>query len=331
MQRRLLLALALLSIYSYSWSADSIQSQALLAAGEYQQVLAEADAQLKEAPDDVRALFLRAIALARLSRSKEAIAAYQQLIKAQPELPEPYNNLAVLYAREGNYQAAEQVLQAAIKTHPSYATAHENLSNIYKTLASIAYNNALNLNNGKQTAADKASLATIDALNSYQPPVVEIVEPPQAELAPPAEADDTEAMTQAAANNLEQQVLEEKASSPPPEVDMNAVEAAILAWAKAWSRQDSEAYLAFYSEAFRPAGQVDRDSWATQRKTRLSSPDFIRVDISQLATRVLANDVVSARFRQRYQSDRFRETSTKLLLLKYENDKWRILQESEVK
>lgn len=326
MQRRLLLALALLSTSSYSWSADSLQPQALLATGEYQQALTQIDSLLKETPEDTRALFLRAVALEKLARSKEASVIYQRLISEFPELPEPHNNLAVLYARQGDYHAAEQVLQSAIKTHPSYATAHNNLSNIYKTLASNAYNKALNLNNGKQPVTDKPGLVIIEELHSYRPPP--IIEPePVAQMAKMGETSaKTEAMEQTAANTVE-----ENNSIPPITVDLQAVEKAVQGWGQAWSQQDSEAYLAFYSETFRSADKLSRSTWAEQRRTRLQTPSFIRVNISQLETSVLSNEIVSVQFSQRYQSDRFRETSRKLLLLKYEDDQWRILQETEVK
>lgn len=326
MQRRLLLALALLSTSSYSWSADSLQPQALLATGEYQQALTQIDRLLKETPKNTNALFLRAVALERLTRSKEASIIYQRLISESPELPEPHNNLAVLYARKGDYHAAEQVLQSAIKTHPSYATAHNNLSNIYKTLASIAYNKALNLNNGKQPIADKPRLTIIEELHSYRPPP--IVEPkPPAQMAKTKESPvKTEAIAQTAAN-----IVEEKDSIPPSTVDLQAVKKAVQAWGQAWSQQDSEAYLAFYSETFRSADKLSRSKWEEQRKTRLQTPSFIRVKISRLETKVLNNEIVSVQFSQRYQSDRFRETSRKLLLLKYEDNQWRILQETEIK
>lgn len=303
-----------------------------MAAGEYQLALTQIDSLLKAKPDDVKSLFLRAIALEKLGHSEDAVAIYQQLIEEQPSLPEPHNNLAVLYARQGDYQAAEQVLQDAIKTHPSYAAAHDNLSSIYKALASIAYNKALNLNNGGPATADKPELVSVEELHSYQPPVVEPpVEPAPAVVAqattqissPPV---DPEPMAVPAWN-----ISTENDSNFAETVDMKAVEDTVKAWGQAWSQQDSEAYLAFYSQAFKPADKLDRSAWANQRKDRLQAPGFIRIDISQLEASVLSDNVVSVNFRQRYQSDRFRETVRKLLLLKHEDSQWRILQETEIK
>ena len=47
-------------------------------------------------------------------------------------------DLAVLYAGRGEYEKARESLEMAIRTHPSYATAHENLGDVYAKLASQA-------------------------------------------------------------------------------------------------------------------------------------------------------------------------------------------------
>ena len=54
-----------------------------------------------------------------------------------PELPEPHNNLAVLYAQKGDYELARDELEAAIGAAPDYAIAYENLGDIYARLAAV--------------------------------------------------------------------------------------------------------------------------------------------------------------------------------------------------
>ncbi len=56
---------------------------------------------------------------------------FTKLSEDYPELPEPYNNLAVLYAQQKQYDKARTALEMAIRTHPSYAIAYENLGDIY--------------------------------------------------------------------------------------------------------------------------------------------------------------------------------------------------------
>jgi Flp pilus assembly protein TadD len=58
------------------------------------------------------------------------------LIEDYPELPEPYNNLAVLYAQQKQFDKARTALEMAIRIHPGYATAYENLGDLHSRLAS---------------------------------------------------------------------------------------------------------------------------------------------------------------------------------------------------
>jgi tetratricopeptide (TPR) repeat protein len=75
-----------------------------------------------------------------------------------PELPEPYNNLAVLYAGQGQFDKARAALEMAIRTNPSYATAHENLGDVYAKLASQAYSKALQLDSNNTGVQPKLAL-----------------------------------------------------------------------------------------------------------------------------------------------------------------------------
>jgi len=54
----------------------------------------------------------------------------------------------VLYAAQGQYDKARVTLEMAIHANPSYATAYENLGDVYARLASQSYNKALLLDNG---------------------------------------------------------------------------------------------------------------------------------------------------------------------------------------
>jgi uncharacterized protein (TIGR02246 family) len=118
-------------------------------------------------PRDSRARFLKGVMLSEQNKPQEAIEVFKALTLDFPELPEPYNNLAVLYAAQGDLEKARQSLEMAIRTHPSYAIAHENLGDIYAALAKRAYDKALQLDKGNTTA--KAKLALIRDLFPAQP------------------------------------------------------------------------------------------------------------------------------------------------------------------
>src|SRR5207253_5049643 len=104
--------------------------------------------------------------LTEQKRVPEAVQMFTGLTEDYPELPEPYNNLAVLYASQGNFDKAKSALELAIHTHPSYATAHENLGDVYAQLASRAYDRALQLD--KNNAAAQVKLAMVKDLFSSQ-------------------------------------------------------------------------------------------------------------------------------------------------------------------
>lgn len=141
------------------------------------------DAYLKAHPSDPQAMFLKGVALSELNKRDEAIRVFTELTEKHPDLPEPYNNLAVLYAAQGQYDKARKALEAALKTHPSYATAHNNLADVYAHMASEAYDKALQLDKGN-TRAGINRLAMIRGLPAAESPGLLAAREPQATEGP---------------------------------------------------------------------------------------------------------------------------------------------------
>jgi len=139
--------------------------------GEPAQALARIDTYLLQQPRDARARFLKGVILAEQKRRDEAIAVFTELTQDFPELPEPYNNLSVLYAAQGNYERAREVLEMAVRNYPDYATAHENLGDVYAMLASQAYDKAAQADPKNTTAPVK--LRMVRELFSVKPPPAE--------------------------------------------------------------------------------------------------------------------------------------------------------------
>jgi len=119
---------------------------AALKAGDRTQALQIADEFLASNPRDAQVRFLRAVILGDLNRVEEAEKALESLTEDFPELAEPYNNLAVLRAGQGQLSTAEHYLQLAIAAQPNYLTARENLGDLYLALAVAAYEQALQRN-----------------------------------------------------------------------------------------------------------------------------------------------------------------------------------------
>lgn len=130
----------------------------LLQEGQLAQAMTEADQYLAKNPRDPQMRFLKGLIQQNSGQRDAAIATYETLIQDYPELPEPYNNVAVLYARQGQFEKARASLDMAIRNSPSYAIAYENLGDVYVRLAIDAYRQAQQKDAGNTTAAPKLAL-----------------------------------------------------------------------------------------------------------------------------------------------------------------------------
>lgn len=118
---------------------------ASIARHDWAHALAQLNERVRSHPRDAQARFKRANVLTYLGRDDEAIAAYTALTQTYPELPEPYNNLAALYAKQGKLDEARVALETALRAHPGYALAQSNLGDIYLRLASESFKRASRL------------------------------------------------------------------------------------------------------------------------------------------------------------------------------------------
>ncbi len=160
---RLVAAAALWSALLWSAcvvGADELQTaRAALRAGDMTKAAAAVDRHLAANPSDARGRFLKGVILNEQGKTVEAFDVFLALTQDQPELAEPYNNLAVLYAARGEYEQARVALEMSIRVNPAFATAYENLGDVYARLAAQAYEKALQHEAGNRSAAAKLVLA----------------------------------------------------------------------------------------------------------------------------------------------------------------------------
>jgi tetratricopeptide (TPR) repeat protein len=333
---------------------DLKEAQKLYGQGKLAQALDKDEQYLKAEPRDPQGRFLKGLIFTEQKKTQDAIQVFQGLTEDFPELPEPYNNLAVLYASQGNYEKARAALELAIHTHPTYATAHENLGDIYAELASKAYDRALQLD--KNNASAKVKLAMVKDLFSAQkvasrtegakeqpsakaemPKAAEPAktEPAKAqapatktETAPPAKvAQVTSPATKEKPAPKEKPAKEKPAPAAASGDDGKAqVAAAVEGWARAWSDKDVKGYLAHYAPDFEVPGGISREAWEKQRAERIEKPKSIEVEVKVLSAKV-SGDEATVKIHQAYRSDTFKGNSTKTLKLEKSGDRWLIKQE----
>lgn len=130
----------------------------LISARQFPQALVSADKYLVAKPRDPQMRFLKGVIQSQSADTVQAIATFVQITQDYPELPEPYNNLAVLYAGQSQFGKARESLEMAIRLNPGYAVAHENLGDIQARLASQSYSRAQQLDAGNAALAPKLAL-----------------------------------------------------------------------------------------------------------------------------------------------------------------------------
>jgi tetratricopeptide (TPR) repeat protein len=153
-----LLALVALLAYPAAHADEYSDVSQLVRSGNLPEAMAKADQFLAAQPKDPQMRFLKGVIQRDMGKTSEAVGTFTRLTEDYPELPEPYNNLAVLYASQSQFDKARTALEMAIRTNPSYSTAHENLGDVYAKLASQAYNKALQLDNTNAAVAPKLAL-----------------------------------------------------------------------------------------------------------------------------------------------------------------------------
>jgi tetratricopeptide (TPR) repeat protein len=321
-----LLLLLALAISGLRAAADELQdANALFKQGNHAQALDKVNSYLANHPKDAKARFLQGLILTEQNKSTEAIKVFTALTEDYPELPEPYNNLAVLYAAQGQYDKSRIALETAIRTHPSYATAHENLGDIYAKLATQAYDKALQFDKTNTSAQTKLEL--IKELFSSSPRAVKVTAKTDTTKTDPVAAvtpstpEPQKVKTDNAA--MESQPLATAAAGD----DTQDVLKTVNDWAGAWSKGDVAAYLAFYAQDFKTPNGESREAWEKSRKERVS--ESMSIQVSVIDPKVSLSDATHAKagFKQDYRSKTLKSTTAKTLLLVKSGDKWLIQRE----
>lgn len=169
MLRQSLALLACLAAMTPSFADDSALVQALLSRGDAAAALARTDAALKAGNPSVRMRFLHGVALFELQRDSQALAVFTALTQDYPQVPEPFNNIAALHARAGQWELARQALETALRNDPSHRTARENLGDVHLQLALQAWRTAQPSDRADPALARKIRFAT--ALASQNTPL----------------------------------------------------------------------------------------------------------------------------------------------------------------
>ncbi|EHR71073.1 hypothetical protein BurJ1DRAFT_2234 [Burkholderiales bacterium JOSHI_001] len=349
---------------AHAQADDGAEVQKLMRDKQYTQALKVIDDALAKKPDDPKMRFRKGVVLSYLDKPNDALKVFEKLAQDHPDMPAPHNNIAVLLAAKGDYERARGALESAIRTNPSYATAYQNLGDVYARLASQAYNRALQLDKSDTTLPPKLALlreltndgpagatTTLAAAPTDKPmaaapttpapvaPTKPAAPAPTAPTSPVAAATPTPppakpatpAPVPASAPAVAAAKPMPPAATPTPAAASSAqavaeVTKAVQAWAGAWSRRDMNGYFAAYSADH--AGQAgSRKAWEEDRRARIVNKPKISVKVSDLRVSVEGNKA-EASFRQNYEAGALVTSSRKTLSMAKEGGRWVIRRES---
>jgi tetratricopeptide (TPR) repeat protein len=334
-------------------ASDLPEIQRLVERRDFRSALVKVNQHLGQRPDSLEGRFYKGVILAESYETPQAIAIFSQLIKDAPQMLEAYNNLAVLYARQQDYDQARATLEAAVKVDPAFSAVASNLRNTYGRLAKQAYDKALgqeaqNAVGGKNlvmlsqlrmpsSVPDKTSdLAAVKSASPVvQPaPVPSTAPAPVPAAAPAVVASVTAGTTMPAAAPKKPVEVEpskpaapETKVQPTPAAREREVRQAVEAWAGAWMRKDMKAYLNAYASDFKLPGKLSRSDWERQRTQRIKGrKDSIQITLGKFDIEVKST-TATVSFLQRYKSGSLVESTNKTLTLVLQDGKWRIKSE----
>ena len=321
-RRRLLMLIILLCpVLPAGADSDLTEVEKQLASGHYREALSRLDELLVNDRHNPLYQFTRALALTRNGQTGKAIAQYQALIKAYPDLPESYNNLAVIYFQQGKAEQARRVLEQAMQAHSGYARVYQNLQALNAAKARDAYARALQMPAKQATvklaAADKLVLQQA-AIASVRPaPAVGVATKPALKPAMVYQAKNTHA--------------DKKTITPikPPVTtgeDFARASAVLDRWATAWATKNVDQYLQFYSSDYSPAG-MSRSYWEKQRQMRINKPKWIKVTLRNIQLHAKRGSELVIWAEQEYAADNYSDVTRKEFVMQNISGEWRITKE----
>ena len=289
----LLLLLNTQSSISKEINFDNIKS---MVSSSPSRALVEIDLLLESDSNNHNLLFLRAVTLTKLDQKDLAIKTYISLIEKFPKLPEPYNNLAVLYAEQNKLLEAKQILEKALKTNNSYSIAHINLGDVYTRMASDAYRKAFELD---ESPVANNKLQLINELFSYSP-------------------------------NMQRNDLVDTASKS--EIKSKEQKLADLAlfverWKTSWEDKDLETYFSSYSKYFKVKGDINYKDWKRTRTEKIINKKEINIQLTKIKYK-FKEGLWFINMSQAYNSGNYSDKENKTLVIINESGDYKIIEEN---
>jgi len=320
-------SLLLICLISFSVQAASVrQLESQINRKDYAKAASTGLEILRMQPNNAKVEFLTALAFQYDNQTDKAREHYLHIIQNHPNLPEPRNNLALIYLQQGQHEEAIDLLISSMQTNPAYATIWQNLKSIYQGLASEAYRKALNSENSSSNAMEGIELSELTTLSeaTAETPAASTNKASPAEISEPTSVPE---LTLAPALVPEPSLSSPVASfSPPKENIEDQLTQTLLDWASAWSAQDIEQYINAYTDDYR-GSDATHEAWIEQRRSRILKPGKIRVELNFIKIKSANATRAVIDFQQNFSSPGYQDKVIKRITLSKINDDWKISRE----
>ena len=291
----------LLASFTTFGKSNLEQIKILLKNGKYSRAEILVNKSIEDNLNNPELLFYKGIIETNIGKNNQAIDTFRNLTEKFPELPEPFNNLADLYAEKGQFILAKEILEQAIKTNPSYLTAHINLGDIFTKMASEAYNNALEIDESNNIAITKLSMIT--QLFNYNPNIKN---------------------TKIDSIKVTNKVKDKKPTKKEISEDILNV---LDNWRVAWENKNMDEYLSAYASNFQYPNNMTQTNWEKYRTNRITSKKVIEISLSNTKIKFKKKEVLVT-FVQNYKSGNLNQVSNKTLVFIEEEGDWLIFKET---
>lgn len=253
----------------------------------------------KQAPIDDAVLFKHAVSLTEKGRWSDAAILFKNIANRHPAWPEPKNNLAIALFQLGETDQAQQAIEDAVVSLPSFKVAQFNRKQLYDHAAAIAYYKAVG-------GSERPQRPKLTILKNVKKASL---------LANPAVID-------AGLSDEQSRAL-----------IINSISKSIITWSKAWSNINIEDYLLAYSGDFIPFDSGnDYTHWRIMRRAKFQFSSSLSIKLTNMHVYLNENGKQAvAEFIQNYKSARYQDSVHKQLRLIYENERWLILSERVLK
>ncbi len=347
---------------------------------------AKLNAAIQANADDSRAWFRLGVLQTHDGRILQAIEAFRQVVRINPEAAEPHHNLAAIYESLGDYDTAADELKKVIALAPRDIRAQIELADLYLKRAEGIYR-AIARRDADNRVVKRDRLAALlcrrtlsrhakngtkmeeilqRLVSESQPdspsPVRPVAEAPSRDLPKhTVKKEPQEPKKQPPVTELEKQPpVTKKAETPPPQPspapvpsrpkvtqqeekaaepgdkknvagtntakDTTSIRNALEEWRHAWESLDPNRYFSHYSRAFVPPRRP-LAKWRQHKRSVFKRAKEIHVRLTHIRITQPKTGRARIHLKQTYRSDRYHETSKKLIEMVREDGLWKIIRE----